>query len=168
MRKLLNNRWFVAAMATTAIVLAWSSLEPATAPGIAVGGNLDPMAETSVMDEASSSPQETLPELPLAKNVRDPFAIFAMTETSEIAEKPEQDFVDTAHLSGIWTQNGATFVLVNEQIRSIGDSIGRLTIESASQEGVWLTHRNGRSFLALGKTFVLKTPGRPTAQNLIP
>ena len=166
MRKLLNNPWVVAALAVAAIAFVWFSLAPTTkvqsfANTTPVEPETQPAAEPAPDEVARPSAQEALKLLPLAKSSRDPFATRATIEPTQTVEKQEEpDFVDTAHLSGIWIQNGATLVLINEHIHSVGDSIGRLQIESANQEGVWLTHWKGRTFLALGKSFVLKTPAR--------
>jgi hypothetical protein len=167
MRKLLNNRWFVAALALAAIALIWSSLAPegktgrvavAPAPSASVA---EAAAEPSADEAIPLSAQTALKQLIIAKSSRDPFALRTSAEPVNIhQEKEEPDLLDSAHLTGVWTQNGTTLVLINDHIRNIGDSIGRLTIESASQEGIWLTHWKGRTFLALGKSYVLRTPAR--------
>jgi hypothetical protein len=166
MRKLLNNRLVVAALAVAAIAFVWFSLAPTTrVQRVAVAAPVETDAQITAEPPASEavhpSAQDALKQLALPKVPRDPFATRATVESAPDGEKKEEpDFVDTAHLSGIWTQNGVTFVLINEHVRSVGDSIGRLQIESASRDGVWLTHWKGRTFLALGKSFVLKTPVR--------
>jgi hypothetical protein len=72
--------------------------------------------------------------------------------------------VDTAHLSALWTENGETLALVNGRILRPGEGVGRMTIESATQEGIWVTHAKGRDFIALGGTFVLTSPAIPPAE----
>ena len=172
MRKLLNNPWVVAALAGAAIAFVWVSLAPATksqrvVAAAPVESPDQAPAELPTADAALSSVQDALKQLILPAAPRDPFAVHKTSDTSQVQEKkPEEpDFIDTAHLSGVWTQNGATLLLINDHIRSVGDSIGRFKIESASQEGVWLTHWKGRTFLTLGKSFVLNTPARPTAST---
>ena len=162
MRKLLNNPWFVTAMVLLAIALAWSSLrEPSNS-----ATQSSAVAETSeaVVDQPlpggnkpGSSPKEALRQLSLPKTPRDPFAN-RNVQAATIVEAP--DLVDSAHLTGIWSQNGSTLLIINERVCQVGDTIGRLTIESATQDGVWLTHWKGRDFLSVGKIFVLKTPAR--------
>ena len=122
-------------------------------------------AEPPTGEAAQPSVQEALKLLLSPQAPRDPFAVHATNEPTQVQEKKheEPDFVDTAHLSGVWSQNGVTLLLINDHISNVGDSIGRFKIESANQEGVWLTHWKGRTFLALGKSFVLNTPARLAA-----
>jgi len=168
MRKLLNNPWFVTAMALLAVVLAWTSLRPTNSrsPGQTAAISTEPI-DTAVGEPlpggpaTSATPAEVLKQLLIAKTPRDPFAS-RNTQTATSAEPVEQlpDLLDTVRLTGVWTQNGATLLLINDRIAQIGETIGRLKIESASQDGVWLTHWKGRDFLEVGKSFVLKTPAR--------
>lgn len=171
MRKLLNNRWFVAALATMAVAMVWVSLRPATSMrnAHATAGDFAAAEEEALSagEPATLSTRDALKQLSTPAAVRDPFA--ARVTASATPEKPaEPDFVDTARLFGIWTQNGETLLLINEHIRSVGDSIGRLKIESAGDQGIWLTHWQGRTYLAVGKSFVLKTPGRLASQATLP
>ncbi len=165
MRKLLNNPWFVTAMALLAVALAWSSLTPSD-PSAA--GQADP-DQIATADPAADQPLpgggttnasavEALKQLTLPKTQRDPFATRGpqTTAAAEAIELP--DLMDSAHLTGIWTQNGATLLLLNNRIFQVGESLGRLTIESATQDGVWLSHWKGRDFLTIGNSFTLKTP----------
>ena len=175
MRRLLNNPWVVAALAVAAIAFVGFSLVPTTkVPSFVATAEPEAQAVTELptSDTPHVSAQDALKQLPRATVTRDPFATHATTElVQEVEQKQEPDFVDTVHLSGIWTQNGATFVLINEHVRCVGESVGRLQIESASQDGIWLTHWKGRSFLELGKSFVLKTPARQSGNlstTLIP
>ena len=169
MRKLLNNRWFVAALAIAALAFVWSSLRtPASAGRVAAvpAETASPAPEETIPnDTAVATPLQALKLLPAPKAPRDPFAIRAADEPIAQVDTTEQpDFVDTANLTGIWTQNGASLLVVNNRISQIGDTIGRLTIESADQQGIWLTHWKGRTYLAIGKSFVLKTPARLRVQ----
>jgi len=93
--------------------------------------------------------------------LRDPFAARPKREAAGEA-LAEPDVVDRVRVSAIWTQGNATLVLVNERICEAGDEIGQVKIESASQEGVWVSHWKGRDFLSLGVEFVLTTPASAT------
>ena len=114
------------------------------------------------MDAARLTVREALDLLPVASLRRDPFALRQIAETASapIAESIAPPAVDTVHLTALWTQDGVTLMLINDRICQAGDEIGRLKIESATQDGVWLSHWNGRSFLALGDAFTLTTPAR--------
>jgi hypothetical protein len=164
MRKLLNNPWVVATLALAAIAFVWFSLAPTTTVRrVATAVPAEPDAQTAieppVAESARPSDQDALKHLSFSNAPRDPFATRAKTDpTQALQKKEEPDFVDTAHLSALWTQNGATLVLINDRIHNVGDSFGRFKIESAGPDGVWLSHWRGRTFLALGKNFVLKTP----------
>ena len=167
MRKLLNNRWFVTAMALLAVALMWSSLrtsDSGRAQPVAVGSAepvADPAAEQTQSggEPSTVSNQDALKQLVVPKSSRDPFASRNIQPAAPVeAVEQQPDLVDSVHLTGIWTQNGATLLLLNERVAQVGDTIGRLTIESATQDGVWLTHWKGRDFLTVGQIFILKTP----------
>jgi hypothetical protein len=86
---------------------------------------------------------------------RDPFAPRVRVATgSAPAERTE---LDTLRLSAIWTQGPDTFVVINGRIHQAGDEFAKFKIESANQDGVWISHGKGRDFLALGVDFTLKT-----------
>lgn len=170
MRKLLNNPWFVTAMALLAVVLAWSSLrsKDSSSAGQFAASQTEPT--NSAMEQPlpggtapSVTPGEVLKQLAVPKSSRDPFAS-RHTQVTAQAEPVEQrpDLVDTARLTAVWTQNGATLLVVNDRIAKVGETFGRLTIESANRDGIWLTHWKGRDFLAVGQSFILKTPAPPT------
>ena len=174
MRKWLNNPWFVTAMSVLAVGLAWSSLRPpASNRHPAAASYAEPIAPASEQTQpdsvtASASPDEVLKQLVAPKTSRDPFAARAV-QTAAVVETVElPDSVDTAHLSAVWSQNGATLLLVNDRMSKVGDTFGRLMIESATQNGIWLTHWKGRDFIAVGKTFVLKTPANQPVQASTP
>jgi hypothetical protein len=152
-------------MSLLAVGLAWSSLRPTNSGRHrAVTSYTEPVEPASEQPQpdgsapASVSPDEASKLLVAPKTSRDPFAarVVQTAAAVETVELPDQ--IDTAHLSAVWSQNGATLLLVNERMSKVGDVIGRLTIESASQNGIWLTHWKGRDFLTVGKTFILKTP----------
>lgn len=163
MKKLLNKPWFVAALALIALVLVGRSalpwLKTAEPP---------PSAEASAETEAVAAPKASpsiemaLQAVTVPATLRDPFAA-RMHPEAVSAEPAEPDSVDTVLLSALWTQNGETWVLINGRILQPGDDIGRLKIESASQEGVWIAHWKGRNFISLGGTFTLNTPASRSA-----
>jgi hypothetical protein len=174
MRKWLNNPWFVTAMSLLAIGLAWSSLSPAKSSihraAVSYAEPVNNTEEQPQPDGAtpSASPDEALKQLVAPKTSRDPFAAHTV-QTAAVVETVElPDSIDTAHLSAVWNQNGATLLLVNDRMSKVGDTFGRLTIESATQNGIWLTHWKGRDFLAVGKNFVLRTPANQPAQASTP
>jgi hypothetical protein len=174
MRKWLNNPWFVTAMSVLAIGLAWSSLRPTagSSPRAAAGyaESVDTATTQPLPGSAttSGSPDEILKQLVTPKTSRDPFAA-RVVQTAAVAETVElPDSVDSAHLSAVWTQNGATLLIVNDRMSKVGDIFGRLTIESATPNGIWLTHWKGRDFLAVGKSFILKTPANQPVQTSTP
>ena len=162
MRKLLNNPWFVAAAALVALLMVGRSVLSATtgssSPSAVVAEIPAPAGEEPSEMAAISLPvDEALKALVIPAGSRDPFA--ARTKPEAVAEAlAAPDVVDRVHLSAIWTQGNATLVLINERICEAGDEIGRVKIESASQEGVWVTHWEGRDFVSLGAEFVLNTP----------
>jgi len=171
MRKLFNNPRFVAVAAVLALLLVansvWSRMKgPITHPNVTAtavvesGGDESQPANAPVLDV-----REALKALPPLNLARDPFAARGRTEASQDAKVVEADLVDTVHLSAIWTQNNTTLVLINDRISQAGDEFGRIKIESATQEGVWVTHWKGRDFLSLGGDFTLRTPAQ-TARNL--
>lgn len=168
MRKLLNNPWFVTAMALLAVALAWSSLRPTDSSSSGQNLALSTEPVNTATDQplpggpsTGATPAEVLKQLIISKTPRDPFASRnAPTATSVETVEQSPDLLDTVRLTGVWTQNGSTLLLINDRISQVGETIGRLKIESASQEGVWLTHWRGRDFLEVGKSFVLKTPAR--------
>jgi hypothetical protein len=167
MRKLLNKPWFVAVAAVVALLMVGNSVRSAmggpareVAAALPEAAPADPSAEAADAELPPVLPvAEALQALVIPVKARDPFA--ARPRPEVVAEPPaEPDLVDRLHLSAIWTQANATLVLINERICAPGDEIGRLKIESATQEGVWVTHWKGRDFLALGADFVLHTPAR--------
>ena len=154
-------------MALTALVLVGHSLWP-SGNGASSGAAASPQAVAVAAQENEPaaetvrlSVRDALKALKIpATGPRDPFALRIRTEATVVAQEKAvaPDSVDTVHLSALWTQGGTTFSLINDRICSAGDEIGRLKIESATQEGVWVTHWKGRDFIALGGDFTLKTP----------
>jgi hypothetical protein len=178
MRKLLSKPWFVAVIAVVALLLVGHSVHSAIkGPVHPAMVQSDIVAGAAVEGEAAAGDAEVerpqlaagdaLQALSIPRNPRDPFA--ARPRPEVMAEKPaEPDFEDRVRLSAIWTQNNATLVLINERIYQPGDEVGRVRIESATQEGVWITHWKGRDFLMLGVEFVLNTPASVTLAAVPP
>lgn len=171
MRKLLNQPWFVGLLAIGAFVFVGVSLMPKKTTGIPTVST-DPTVEEQSTDEAQASAGSSTglngknlqaPEITSA--MRDPFTASARSSPVQIAEaKAEPDQVETFHLSAIWSQGATTYVLLNGHILQSGDTIGRIKIETASLEGVWLAHWKGRDHLALGQDFTLTTPTKKLLQ----
>lgn len=167
MRKLFNNPWFVTALALIAFAFVGASLrsKPVVSSSIRVEGLAASSAqsspeEQSALEKTPKSIDAALKELALAGATRDPFASRPKVQlASPAAERiTVPDSVDTVRLSAIWTQDGQTYVLINGQIHQAGDQISKIKIESATQDGVWVTHWKGRDFLSLGVDFTLVTP----------
>ena len=164
MRKLLNNPWFVGAMALVALGVVVNSVWPskpryAQAAADAADGAVTETGSTDTGDAHSLSIPDALKALAVSSPVRDPFAGTAVAEKTGAAEKVElPDAVDTVHLSAVWIQQGNNLALINDRIVAAGEEIGRLKIESASSEGVWVTHWKGRNFISVGGDFSLSTP----------
>ncbi len=170
MKKLLNNPWFVAVLALVALAAVADSLRSirGDAPVIAeIASEESAGEETSSPETAASEAtlRDAIKEITITANVRDPFAPRAKANAQlQAAEKtPPPDIVETVRLTALWTQDGATYALINERIHQAGDRIGGLTLESATQEGVWVRHWKGRDFLGLGASFTLTTPALKAA-----
>ena len=160
MRKLLNKPWFVAVMAIAALACVISVVFPnAQRFGLSGAGAADAPAsdDAAVTGPSGTTAWTVINRISIPFAGRDPFA--AKIKASESVEKaPEPDLVDSVHLSAIWTQDGHTLVLINDRICQGGDEIGHLKIESATQEGVWLSHWKGRDFISIGGNFTLNSP----------
>ena len=170
MRNLLKKPWFVGVLALSAFVFVGHSLLPKNSGGSYVAG----APEESVGEVASTDASHiaephlgitaALKELSGITATRDPFASRAKAAVVAVAaavEKvPEPDIVDTVRLTALWTQDGATFALVNGRICQVGDRIGRLKVETANQDGIWVAHWKGRDFISIGGAFTLVTPAR--------
>jgi len=147
----LNNRWLVAGLSLLAMVLAGRALlAPGSDPArvSARPRSLRPALEAPVAEPVADA---AVPAASAGVHGRDPFAA-----RPRVSLAPP--VVDTAHLTALWTENGETLALVNERILHPGDAVGQMKIESATQEGIWVAHAQGRDFIALGGTFVLTTP----------
>jgi hypothetical protein len=149
MRKLLNKPWFVGGLVATALLLA--VLRPGQGAGVrdasmAPPESADLPAVAVALGERAPNPVSfALEALPARTAVSDPFAV----RPGQVALRT---VTETIRLSGIWTQNGATLILINDRILRAGDEIGSLTVQSADQDGVWVAHAGKRDFLSLGET----------------
>jgi hypothetical protein len=164
MRKLINNPWFVAGLALCAVVLIGRAVLPAAHARMTGGGFAVPEATSAPSGgeiagvPAPVSVSDALRALPIAAHPRDPFAPKTKPTEIQVAKITPPDLVDKVHLSALWTQDGATLALINDQICQAGDEVGRIKIESTTRDGVWVTHWKGRDFIALGGDFTLSTP----------
>jgi hypothetical protein len=168
MRKLLNKPWFVAVLALAALVAVATAFLPGGGKFKIRGLGLSTdSTETSPSNdgELKMSAWAMVQKIQIPVNLRDPFAV--KTKAVEIVEKaPEPDVVDTVHLSALWMQDGQTLALINDHICETGDQIGHLKFESATQDGVWISHWKGRDFLKIGGDFTLSTPAKQLARIL--
>ncbi len=168
MRKLLNKPWFVVSLALAALALVANSVisgmrgprygqAAAAAPVATAAPSDEPAADSTAA--AALPAGEALKALSIPSRLRDPFAPrVAALPTAAIAKVDLPDSVDSLHLSALWTQNGVTLALINDRVCQSGDEVGRIKIESATPDGIWVSHWKGRDFVALGQDFVLKTP----------
>jgi hypothetical protein len=167
MRKLLNKPWFAAVLAVAAIVAVATAFFPGGGKFKIAGlGSSADVADTGVAaDGEHASVWALVQKIQVPANLRDPFAIKAKP-VEMVEQAPEPDVVDTVHLSALWMQDGRTLALINDHIYEDGDKIGHLKMESATQDGVWLSHWKGRDFIKLGEDFTLNTPAKKLAQAL--
>ena len=170
MRKLLNNPWIVAALALAAAAFVGQSLWPRRiVAGLAVVPAAASAAETPTADQPAAGgvavlSAEELLALTGPATRRDPFAPGAKSVAALAAiEKARPDLLDTVHLTAVWSQDGAIYAVINGSIVQPGDAIGRLKLESATTDGVWLVHWKGRDHLELGGDFTLHTPAASPA-----
>jgi hypothetical protein len=152
MRKLLNNPWFVGSLCLAAPLLAGRALlrpaagiDPARAVPAAGDEPVRITVGISPDEKGARAMDSAMQALPIPAVSRDPFAARSPGQTQAGPS-------ETVHLSAVWTENGATTVLLNDRMLQAGDKIGRWRIESATAEGVWITRGRGRHFVALGET----------------
>jgi hypothetical protein len=174
MRKLLNNPWIVTALALAAVAFVGSSLWPKQMRGAAAVAAENTSSDASpVSDQALASGEgailsvdQALQSLAVKTLPLDPFAGRPKPIAEDTAEQIRSpDTVETVKLSAVWTQEGKTFALINGQVHEAGDSIASITIESASQDGIWVGHWKGRNFVGLGSDFTLVTPAKPVLRT---
>jgi hypothetical protein len=186
MKKLLNNPLFVSALALVAVALVGVSLlgrkqathsrPVATATGDVENENEDewatPVDNDFDPDADPNEPRsiaEVLAALVIPEIVRDPLATAGVevreTVATIIQTQNGPDILESVRLTAIWEQGSLLLLVINNRIHEVGDRIGRLTIESADLEGVWLKHWKGRDFLPFGGEFTLVTPAAPSANS---
>jgi hypothetical protein len=164
MRKLLNNPWVVGGLALVALAFVGMPLLPTQSAVVetswveADAGT--PSDDIARADSDGSAIALALKDLSIASPLRDPFAGRTKAAPPPVVVElaPVPDSVDTIRLSAIWMQGVDTFVLINGAIREAGEEFSRFKIESATRDGVWVTHWKGRDFLSLGSDFTLITP----------
>lgn len=175
MKKLLNQPWFVATLAITALVMIAMSLReqfgfgPAPvrtavasrAPDAPVPED-EPDAGGPEAHGAALSIPAVLASLVFPATLPDPFSHRGATLVAgdpEVVPGPAiPDVAEAIHVSALWTQAGASLALVNNRIVHAGDVIGRLTVAEISRDGVWVSHWKGRDFVRCGADFTLLTP----------
>jgi len=181
MRKLLNKPWFVAVMALIAIALVASSVMRPDKDSRHVADNPDDVygsfTYTDQYDEPSDELEPCGTDISAVRR-----ALAAMVTTDE--EIPSDPFDDDSaelvaeagsgdssptrmdvYLSAIWAQGDQTFVLVNNLICVAGDTLGDLTIESTSIEGIWVAYPDGHDFIPLGRKFTWMIPAQLRETN---
>lgn len=112
--------------------------------------------------------RDALRALVIQEPVRDPLTPLRESRDSaatviETVRGP--DVEESLTLTAIWEQGSVLLLVINNHIHEVGDRIGRLTIESADLEGVWLKHWKGRDFLPFGGEFTLVTPAATSANS---
>ena len=126
---------------------------PSSTPGLAAPELAVPVTAAVPVDEKASAALAEALRLPAAPaDHRDPFGA-----------RPSTQNLMALSLSAIWTERGATLVVLNDRILRAGDAIGRWQIESATNEGVWISHGQARHFLALGETISVNLADAPPA-----
>lgn len=166
MRKLFNKPWFVGLLALAAVVFVARTFVSgsASAPPASVVAAAEAPADPSIPAAPLAGPRltirEALAQLVTPGRLRDPFVLDRGPVVKDSAEKTVvlPDLTESVTVSAVWVQANTTYVLVNSHVYKIGDQIGRLTLESANREGVWLRHWKGRDFVAVGSAFTLATP----------
>jgi len=181
MKKLLNNPWVVGLLAALAIVFVTHTAMKDDGYDYASGDSWDETEDWSEEEADSygetSAPAngtsiwEALDALTPSTPPTDPFShrpanVLVGTTAEEETTAP----LVSVHLSAIWKQGEQTLLLVNDRIHASGDTVvelavGDLSIESASLDGIWLSHPAGQHFLSLGNTFNWDTAGHTEAPN---
>ncbi len=162
MKKLLNNPWFAGALVVGALVAIGDAARSGSRS--VVGPATDAMAEEAVSESeaespgraAALSPRDVTLAFKIAPDLRNPFVrAAAPVEAAETVEEVAPPSGERVLLSGIWSQDERTFVLLNGRVAGVGDRIGGFDVVSAGPDGVWLDHARGRDFLPLGASLVV-------------
>lgn len=165
MPSLLNKPWFVAGLGVTALVLSGRALLPPAdgRPPGSDGAEVPAAAAAAPLAEvAPPSPAAIEQVLQLVathtKTLRDPFAPRAAREPTPSTPAEQRE---TIQLSGVWVQGGTALGVVNDRICRPGEMVGGATIDEITAEGIWLTHPQGRDFVAVGRSVTFAAPSRP-------
>jgi hypothetical protein len=177
MRKFLSNPWIVGALALAAVAFVGGSIYKQMKPAYPVvvdeasaGASGEDTVDSSFIeaagsdgieaDELPATLREALLAIVPAPEIPDPFEArsWQIIRLEVVPVERPPDIVETIRLGAIWSQGDVLLVLVNGRIQQTGDSLGRMTIDAASLDGIWISHRQGRDFLPLGATYTLTTP----------
>ncbi len=163
MRKLLNKPWFVVVLALAALLaVGWQFLPGSQKPAPVAGG--EPVEESQVTGEEGEvaprlSVTDALKAIMLPTIIRDPFALPpkpTATEGEQVVAATSE-IVERLHVSAIWVQGAAVYLLANGRVCQPGDTIDRFTIETAAIDGAWIKHSGGRSFVPVGQDCTVKS-----------
>lgn len=179
MKKLLNNPWFVGLLAAAAIVfVTHSALKKRGFDYASADGWEEPedLYEEDIDEEVTRSATngtsvwEALEALAPSSPPSNPFSDRQAEIIVDDGNEDPSTRLVSVHLSAIWKQGAQTLLLINDRIHGSGDTVaelpaGHLTIESASLDGVWLSHPAGRNFLSLGQTFNWDIIGQSESPN---
>lgn len=161
MRKLLNNPVVVITAVIVAIVVGGMSLLGDNRSGYTYveeeDFSLSPLPSSSDGNVTYMTKDEIENALNLAGldfSAPDPFYKPLNSEHAEdlTEEQPATQATETYHLSAIWEQTGATLLLINNRICTSGERIGKLLLDTISNEGVWVIRNGDRNFLPMGGT----------------
>jgi hypothetical protein len=167
MKKALNNPWVAGGLVLLAIVTITGTLRDgaggASRPALrGVDPVLSDLHESEedeagkVHDLTPAAVRRLVLALEVPSELPDPFA--SRRARAAVAEET-REYVETDRfrLAAVWNQGGGIYLLVNDRVVRPGDRFGRVVVESADLDGAWLTHANGRDFVALGGEFTLVT-----------
>jgi len=161
MRKLLNNPIAVIAIVLVAVVAGAMSLLGDNQPSYTYEEETEDLSMSPL-----SSPSDgnvtymTNDEIEASLNLTgldfsapDPFyKPINLVQPELPSESPEVQHTETYHLSAIWDQAGSTLILINNRICASGERIGKLLLDTISDEGVWVIRNGDRNFLPMGGT----------------
>lgn len=169
MRRILQNKVFVAAMCVCAVLaVGWRVLALAK-PGLLEGAAREP---ASLVPPLDAQPGFVQPETVLARDdwpdyrtnlldwpdlfpvnaqTRDPFAparlnLEPVDHPASFSDLPGSA---TLVLQAISIQAGQTLAVINRQIIAPGETIGEFVVEKILAHEVWLKHPQGRHVLSL-------------------
>jgi len=170
MKRWLNSPWVIAALCAAATFFVVQALFDWKGKNRRVA---DPAMTTEIGDgqdreheviEPLGSVDEALAQLGNPENPPDPFG-FAPIAPMVMATPAVPEQVETLRLTAIWGQGPVMLLLINDRVCEVGDRIGQIAIESATMDGAWLSHRQGRDFLPFGEVFSLVTPANESGAN---